>query len=44
MVLPVGMSKDEQILLKVRKGRLKIHYEEIYKVRFVPLIEGVEKK
>ena len=41
MILPVGMSQDEQTLLKVRKEKTKIHYEEITKVRFVPLVEGL---
>ena len=41
MVLPVGMSKDEQTLVKIRKDRSQIHYEEIFKVRFVPLLEGI---
>ena len=41
MVLPVGLSKEEQTLIKVRKERAELKYEEIYKVRFVPLIEGL---
>ena len=41
MILPIGMSKDEQTLIKVRKEKSKIHYEEILKVRFVPLVEGL---
>ncbi len=41
MILPVGMSKDEQTLIKVRKEKFKNHYEEICKVRFVPLVEGL---
>ena len=43
MVLPVGFSKDEQILIKVRKDTDQTHYEEIFKVRFVPLVEGLQK-
>ena len=43
MILPIGMSKDEQTLIKVRKEKSKIHYEEILKVRFVPLLEGLPK-
>ena len=43
MILPIGMSKDEQTLIKVRKEKSKIHYEEIFKVRFVPLLEGLPK-
>ena len=41
MILPVGMSKDEQTLIKVRKEKFKNYYEEIFKVRFVPLVEGL---
>ncbi len=41
MILPIGMSKDEQTLIKVRKEKFKNHYEEICKVRFVPLVEGL---
>ena len=40
MVLPVGFSKEEQTLIKVRKNSDQTHYEEIFKVRFVPLVEG----
>ena len=40
MVLPVGFSKEEQTLIKVRKDSDQTHYEEIFKVRFVPLVEG----
>ena len=43
MVLPVGFSKDEQTLIKVRKDTDQTHYEEIFKVRFVPLVEGLQK-
>ena len=42
MVLPVGFSKEEQILIKVRKDTDQTHYEEIFKVRFVPLVEGLQ--
>ena len=41
MILPVGMPKDEQTLIKVKKEKYKNHYEEIFKVRFVPLVEGL---
>ena len=40
MVLPVGFSKEEQTLIKVRKDLDQTHYDEIFKVRFVPLVEG----
>ena len=42
MVLPVGFSKEEQTLIKVRKDTDQTHYEEIFKVRFVPLVEGLQ--
>ena len=41
MILPVGMPKDEQTLIKVKKEKSKNYYEEIFKVRFVPLVEGL---
>jgi len=44
MIVPVGEIHDEQILKKVIKKRNKIHIIDLDKVRFVPLIEGIEKK
>ena len=44
MIVPVGEIHDEQILKKVIKKKNKIHIINLDKVRFVPLIEGVEKK
>lgn len=41
MVLPVGMSKSEQSLIKLQKKASGLQYNEISKVRFVPLIEGL---
>ena len=41
MVLPVGFSKEEQILI-TRKDLDQTHYDEIFKVRFVPLVEGLQ--
>ena len=42
MVLPIGFSMEEQTLIKVRKDKDQTHYEEIFKVRFVPLVEGLQ--
>ena len=42
MVIPIGFSKEEQTLIKVRKDIDQTHYEEILKVRFVPLVEGLQ--
>ena len=44
MIVPVGEIHDEQILKKVIKKDNKIHIIDLDKVRFVPLIEGIEKK
>lgn len=44
MIVPVGEIHDEQILKKVIKENNKIHIIDLEKVRFVPLIEGIEKK
>ncbi len=44
MVVPVGEIHDEQILKKVIKKDNQIHIIDLDKVRFVPLIEGIEKK
>ena len=44
MIVPVGELHEEQILKKVVKKKNKIFVENLEKVRFVPLIEGVEKK
>lgn len=44
MIVPVGEIHDEQILKKVIKKKNKIHIIDLDKVRFVPLIEGIEKK
>ena len=42
MVLPIGFSMEEQTLIKVRKDKDQTHYEEFFKVRFVPLVEGLQ--
>ena len=41
MVLPVGLEKRAQVLIRVRKtgGRAKI--EELDAVRFVPMVAGL---
>ena len=39
MVLPVGFSKENKPY-KSKKRFRSTHYEEIFKVRFVPLVEG----
>jgi protein-L-isoaspartate O-methyltransferase len=44
MIVPVGEIHEEQVLKKVKKYKEKIYVENLEKVRFVPLIEGVEKK
>ena len=42
MIVPVGEVHEEQILKKVIKQKNKIFVENLEKVRFVPLIEGIE--
>ena len=44
MVLPVGLPQSDQTLIKVRKEAAQITYDEIAKVRFVPLVEGIVLK
>ena len=44
MVLPVGLPQSDQTLIKVRKEAAQITYDEIAKVRFVPLVEGIAFK
>ena len=41
MVLPVGLPQSDQTLIKVRKEAAQITYDEIARVRFVPLVEGI---
>ena len=43
MVLPVGQSDSVQSLIKVRRTQSGYDYEDILKVRFVPLVEGLGK-
>ncbi|MEM6618061.1 MAG: protein-L-isoaspartate(D-aspartate) O-methyltransferase [Pseudomonadota bacterium] len=41
MVLPVGQTDAEQLLIKVEKTSAGLEYTELEPVRFVPLVEGV---
>lgn len=41
MVLPVGQSDAVQSLIRVRKTEDGLEYDELCKVRFVPLLEGL---
>ena len=41
MVLPVGLPQSDQTLIRVRKKAVNVIYDEIAKVRFVPLVEGI---
>ncbi len=43
MVLPVGQSDAVQHLIRVRKTATGLEYDELRKVRFVPLLEGLGK-
>lgn len=43
MVLPVGQSDHVQNLIKVTKTQNGLDYEELRPVRFVPLLEGVDR-
>lgn len=43
MVLPVGIADNIQRLIRIRKTAEGLEYDEIMDVRFVPLIEGVER-
>ncbi len=44
MVLPVGQSDTVQNLIKVTKLEKGFDYEELKSVRFVPLLEGMERE
>ncbi|MFV0335961.1 MAG: protein-L-isoaspartate(D-aspartate) O-methyltransferase [Tropicimonas sp.] len=44
MVLPVGQSDAVQNLIKVRRTEQGFEYEELLKVRFVPLLEGLGRE
>ena len=41
MVVPVGQSDTVQHLIRVRKTETGLEYDELRKVRFVPLLEGL---
>ncbi|WP_341234403.1 protein-L-isoaspartate(D-aspartate) O-methyltransferase [uncultured Sulfitobacter sp.] len=43
MVVPVGQSDAVQHLIRVRKTETGLEYDELRKVRFVPLLEGMGK-
>jgi protein-L-isoaspartate(D-aspartate) O-methyltransferase len=43
MVVPVGQSDAVQHLIRVRKTETVLEYDELRKVRFVPLLEGMGK-
>jgi protein-L-isoaspartate(D-aspartate) O-methyltransferase len=44
MVVPVGQSDHVQTLIKVTRGEDGYDYEELKPVRFVPLIEGMDRE
>ncbi len=44
MVLPVGQSDAVQSLIKVRRTETGFEYDELLKVRFVPLLEGLGRE
>jgi len=43
MVVPVGQSDTVQTLIRVRKTDAGVQYDELRSVRFVPLLEGVQR-
>ena len=43
MVVPVGQSDAVQHLIRVRRTETGLDYDELRKVRFVPLLEGLGK-
>lgn len=43
MVVPVGQSDAVQHLIRVRRSETGLEYDELRKVRFVPLLEGLGK-
>ncbi len=44
MVLPVGQSDHVQSLIRVRRTASGYEYDELRKVRFVPLVEGLARE
>ncbi|SDI53575.1 protein-L-isoaspartate(D-aspartate) O-methyltransferase [Aliiruegeria lutimaris] len=44
MVLPVGQSDAVQSLIRVRRTEEGLDYDELLKVRFVPLLEGLGRE
>ena len=43
MIVPVGQSDSIQNLIKVVREESGFVYEELFPVRFVPLVEGLSK-
>ena len=43
MVIPVGQSDEIQKLIRVERTEKNFKYEDLYDVRFVPLLEGREE-
>ncbi len=41
MVLPIGLPQSDQTLIRLRKNATHVVYDEVAKVRFVPLMEGI---
>ena len=41
MVVPVGQSDTVQSLIRVTRTETGYDYEELFPVRFVPLVEGI---
>ncbi len=44
MIIPVGRTTEDQMLLRIRKTESGIVKEELLPVRFVPLVEGTAKE
>jgi protein-L-isoaspartate(D-aspartate) O-methyltransferase len=40
MVIPVGGTSEQQILLRIRRSEEGYHTQHLLPVRFVPLVEG----
>ena len=41
MVLPIGLPQSDQTLIKLEKTSTEVIYNEIAKVRFLPIVEGI---
>ena len=44
MIVPIGEQHNDQILKKITKLKGELIIDDLIKVRFVPLLEGKEKK